>query len=97
MKIVQPVLAVERIVANGLRRQHCQALAAVGGGQRPGFTMLAAQPKSATAAQRLPQFVGTYLRIRTGANSPVRKHAVSSLRKAPRPLYKQRLVEGLVT
>ena len=26
MKIVQSVLAVERIVANGLRRQHCQAL-----------------------------------------------------------------------
>ena len=50
MEFAQPDHAVERIVANRLGRQHCQALAAVGGGQRPGFTMLAAQPKSATAA-----------------------------------------------
>jgi hypothetical protein len=43
---------VERIVANGLGRQHCQALAAAGGGRRPGFTMLVTQPKSATTADR---------------------------------------------
>jgi hypothetical protein len=36
----QPHRAVERTVANRLGRQCCQALAAAGGGQRPGFTTL---------------------------------------------------------
>src|SRR5271166_2865999 len=35
---------------NMLGHQQCQALAAAGGGQRPGFTMLVTQPESATAA-----------------------------------------------
>ena len=33
-----------------LGHQQCQALAAAGGGQRPGFTLLVTQPESATAA-----------------------------------------------
>jgi hypothetical protein len=48
----EPHAAVERIVANGLGHQHCQALAAAGGGRRPGFTMLVTQPNSATTADR---------------------------------------------
>jgi hypothetical protein len=46
----KPDITVERTVANGLGHQHCQALAAAGGGQRPGFTLLATQPGSASAA-----------------------------------------------
>ena len=45
----EPHAAVERMVACVLGHQHCQALAAAGGGQRPGFTVLATQPESATA------------------------------------------------
>ena len=45
----EPHAAVERMVACVLGHQHCQALAAAGGGQRPGFTVLVTQPESATA------------------------------------------------
>ena len=45
----EPHTAVERMVACVLGHQHCQALAAAGGGQRPGFTVLVTQPESATA------------------------------------------------
>ena len=44
-----PDIAIERTAANGRGHQHCQALAAGGGGQRPGFIMLVAQSKSASA------------------------------------------------
>jgi hypothetical protein len=44
----EPHAAVERMVACVLGHQHCQALAAAGGGQRPGFTVLVTQPESAT-------------------------------------------------
>lgn len=50
--LLEPHATVERIVANGLGHQHCQALAAVGGGQQPDFTMSVTQPKSATTADR---------------------------------------------
>src|SRR5580704_3212005 len=45
----EPHASVERMVACVLGHQHCQALAAAGGGQRPGFTVLVTQPESATA------------------------------------------------
>ena len=45
----EPHAAVERMVACVLGHQRCQALAAAGGGQRPGFTVLVTQPESATA------------------------------------------------
>ena len=44
----EPHAAVERMVACALGHQHCQALAAAGGGQRPGFTVLVIR-RSATA------------------------------------------------
>ena len=47
--LLEPHAAVERMVACVLGHQHCQALAAAGGGQRPGFTVLVTQPESATA------------------------------------------------
>ena len=48
--LLEPSSIVERMVACLLGHQQCQALAAAGGGQRPGFTLLVTQPKSATAA-----------------------------------------------
>lgn len=42
-------VAVERIAANRLGHQHCQALAAVGGGRRPRLIVLVAQSESPSA------------------------------------------------
>ena len=49
----KPSSTVERMVATRWDNQQCQALAAAGGGQRPGFTLLVIQPESATAADGL--------------------------------------------
>src|SRR4051812_39204029 len=49
----KPNSTVERMVAMRWDHQQCQALAAVGGGQQPGFTLLVIQPESATPADGL--------------------------------------------
>jgi len=49
-ELPEPHATVERMVANCWVTNKCQALAAAGGGQRPGFTVLVTQPESATAA-----------------------------------------------
>jgi hypothetical protein len=47
--LLLPDIAVDRIAAIRLGHQHCQALAAVGGGQRPGLIVSVAQSESPSA------------------------------------------------